>query len=79
MRAVAWLPSLVLVALVAWVAGQEGARWRRGGFDRASAWVAALLVSTGSMFVFYGHFARSYSLAAAFCLAAFGMAMRLVQ
>ena len=77
-RAVAWGPSLVLVALVAWIAGREGAQWRRGGFDPASAWVAALLVATGSMFVFYGHFARGYSLAAAFCLAAFGLAMRLV-
>ena len=59
-RAVAFVPALLLVAAVAWLAHREG--------GRAAAIVAALLVALAPVFVFYGHFARSYSLAALLCV-----------
>lgn len=65
LRAVAFVPSLLLVGAVAWLARDVAAPPQR----RAAAAVSALLVATGSLFVFYGHFGRSYSLAALLCIA----------
>ncbi len=60
LRAVAFVPSLLLIAAVARLARTEA--------DTASAWVAALIVALAPVFVFYGHFGRSYSLAALLCI-----------
>ena len=60
-RAIAFVPALLLVPAVARLARLEG--------DRSAAIVAALVVALAPVFVFYGHFARSYSLAALLCIA----------
>lgn len=61
LRTVAFVPSLLLVAVAAGWAHREG--------GRPVAAVAALLVAMAPVFVFYGHFGRAYSLAALLCVA----------
>jgi hypothetical protein len=64
LRAVAFLPSLLLI----WAVGALASQASEAPHRRAAAAVAALWVATASLFVFYGHFGRSYSLATLLCV-----------
>ena len=75
LRAVAFVPSLLLLWAVARLAGQASEAPQR----RDVAAVAALLLATGSLFVFYGHFGRSYSLATLLCMAALSRCVRALE